>query len=98
MKVYAHLNAEDYLELTNRIREIVDRTREPSTQYDEAFISGYDGHMMNTPFLKIYTQYLTQNSKPTVKDLHALCLGYGTAGSVIDALAEEENNNDSSYH
>jgi hypothetical protein len=29
--------------------------------------------------------------KANVKDLHALCLGYGTAGSVIDELEKQDD-------
>lgn len=85
-----YLNGEEYKALTDELKLLVERKREPVSTYDYAFGYAYDGHMSGDPFLRIYTEYLIRFPKANVKDLHALCLGYGTAGSVIDHLSNED--------
>jgi hypothetical protein len=86
-----YLTSEEYLALTNELKELVERKREPVTTRDFAFGYAYDGHMSGEPFLRIYAEYLMKYPKANVKDLHALCLGYGTAGSVIDELEKQDD-------
>lgn len=96
MKQY--LTAEEYLNLTNELKELVEKKREPNTAKDIAFALGYDGHVNGIPFLKIYAELLTNYPQSTVYELHALCLGYGTAGSVLDEINNEDANKNETYH
>lgn len=92
-----YLTPAQYLELTNKLREMVDNKTTPVTTFELAFASGYDGHIQGKPFLRIYSDYLMLNPHADIKDLHSICLGYGTAGSVLDALVDN-NKDDKQYH
>lgn len=100
-----YLTIEEYDKLTAELKELVEKKRLPTSSSDYAFSYGYDGHMNNQPFLRLYANYINRFPKCTVKDLHALCLGYGTAGHVIDSVSEDDddgsgnnNSNDKIYH
>lgn len=90
-KMHGYLSKEQYEDLTNKLRELVEKKREPTTTYDYAFNIAYSGHLNSKPFLKIYSDYLMRYPKCSVVDLHAMCLGYGTAGSVIDEMVDQDD-------
>jgi hypothetical protein len=85
-----YLSKKEYEELTENLKLLVEKKREPTTAYDYAFSMAYNAHMEARPFLKTYTDFLMKYPKCSVADLHALCLGYGTAGSVLDSIADED--------
>jgi hypothetical protein len=90
-----YLTKKEYEKLAEDLKLLVEKKKEPTSSSDYAFSSAYNGQMQNLPFLTVYTEYLMRFPKCTLTDLHALCLGYGTAGSVLDAIVEsEENTND----
>lgn len=95
-----YLSTEEYLELTNELRELIESKRDPVSPSDFAFSIGYEGHVSGVAFLKVYTEFLTSYPKATVVELHALCLGYGTAGSVLDHYADEDldGNDNKQFH
>lgn len=89
-----YLSEREYVQLTEELKELVDRKRKPETSYDYAFGYGYDGCLESTPYLTIYTSYLGEYPHADVKDLHALCLGYGIAYSVKVEVQKDEENDD----
>jgi hypothetical protein len=86
----SYLTKKEYEKLTEDIRLLVEKKKEPTSSSDYAFTSAYNGQMQNFRFLTVYTEFLMHFPKCTVTDLHALCLGYGTAGSVLDAIAQSQ--------
>jgi hypothetical protein len=91
------LTPAQYLELTNKLRKMVDEKTVPISTFELAFATAYDGHIQSKPFLRIYSDYLMLNPQADLSDIHSLCLGYGTAGSVLDALVNKEDD-DKQYH
>jgi hypothetical protein len=92
------LTPEEYLKLTNDLKDMVDQKTAPVTTYQYAFATAYDGHIQGKPLLRIYSEFLMLYPQADIKDLHSFCLGYGTAGSVLDALVNEEENDKKQYH
>lgn len=93
-----YLTPEEYLLLTNDLRDMVDNKTPPLKTYELAFATAYDGHIQGKPFLRIYSDYLMLNPQADLKDIHSLCLGYGRAGSVLDALVNENEDNKKTFH
>lgn len=87
-----YLDNNEYLKLTQELKELVEKKIEPTTSYHYAFSYAYNGNMKGEPMLRLYSNYLMRFPKCSVKDLHAFCLGYGTSSSVIDAIADEDTN------
>jgi len=92
-----YLTPDEYLILTNDLKEMVDNKSMPLKTFELAFALAYDNHIKGVPFLKIYTEFMTLNPQADLKDLHAICLGYGTAGSVLDSLIDSKDDN-KTYH
>lgn len=94
-----YLTPEEYLMLTNALKDMVDNKAAPIRTFELAFASAYDGHIQGKSLLRLYSDYLMLNPQADLKDLHAFCLGYGTAGSVLDALVNENEKDDKKiYH
>lgn len=89
--MHGYLSKEQYQDLTDKLKALVEKKREPTTSFDYAFSLAYNGHINSKPFLRIYSDYLMKYPECNVVDLHALCLGYGTAGSVLDTMLCEDD-------